>query len=167
MRELLKRFLKDPQFENHILFLKSIPLFQDLNEKELGRLFQCLYARVYEQEETLFSEGDAGRALFIVESGRIELFKKDSQEPRQKLTILKSGDFFGEMAILEELPRSASAMALEQSRIYLLYKNKLDSLLVDSPRIGVAILTRMSQLLSSRLRTTSEKLMHHARNTAA
>jgi len=157
----LQRFFSDPVFAKKKGFLKSLSLFQDLDNRELGYVLQALHSRVYEPEEPLFLEGDIGRALFILESGHVDVVKRDAKDQPKRLTVIEPGEFFGEMALLEHLPRSASAIATERSQVYLLYKTRLDSLLYYHPRIGVSIMHHLAMLLSSRLR----KATHLAHKT--
>ncbi|MBI4422459.1 MAG: cyclic nucleotide-binding domain-containing protein [Elusimicrobia bacterium] len=159
MLKQLRRFFSDPAFAKKKAFLKSLSLFRDLSSRDLGHILQALHSRTYQEGEILFVEGDIGRALFILETGRVELTKLDSQGRPQRLIVLGPGDFFGEMALLEQLPRSASAVALEKSTLHLLYRSKLESLLQFYPTIGVSILRHLAQLLSSRLRRTSQSLV--------
>lgn len=143
----LKRLFVDPHFERRKQFLRSLEIFRGLSSRELGRLAKALHARTYREGEVLFLEGDIGRALFILESGSVDLVRGS-----QKIYTLKPGDFFGEMALLEQLPRTATAKAVEPSQLYLLYRSKLDELTASDPRVGACILGHLAQLLSARLR---------------
>ncbi len=150
MLKTFKKLFFDPQIQRKRQFLKSLALFRDLSDRDLGLLSQALHSRVYHSGEALFQEGDIGRALFILESGKVDLLKGDA-----RIFQVKPGDFFGEMALLEQLPRTASAVAAERSQLFLLYRSKLDSLLHYHPRIGVVIMSHLAQLLSARLRRVS------------
>jgi CRP-like cAMP-binding protein len=160
--EALKKLLVDESFARKRDFLKSLSIFRGLSSRDLGELQLMFHARAYEEGETVFLEGDIGRALFIVQSGRIELHKRASSGDAQVLAELGKGSFFGEMALLEHLPRSASAVARERSVLLLLYRAKLDEILHRRPRVGVCIMTHLARLLSSRLRKTSEQLSGRA-----
>ena len=156
MFKFIKGLIFDPGFARKKHFLRSVPLFQELSRRELGLLAQSLHSRTYQEGEVLFLEGDIGRALFILESGSVELTRRDpSGEPRKIFTVMP-GDFFGEMALLEQLPRNASATAVERSQLHLLYRTKLEAILSSNPRIGATVMAHMARLLSSRLRRASE-----------
>jgi CRP-like cAMP-binding protein len=150
--KLLRRWFTDPQFSRKKQFLQSLELFQDLKGREMGALVHALHARTYRPGEVVFVEGDIGRALFILESGKVELTRRGPDGKPVLLYTLKPGEFFGEMALLESLPRSATAAATEPSRLHLLYRTKLDALLHSEPRIGVSIMGHLARLLSARLR---------------
>jgi CRP-like cAMP-binding protein len=161
MKDLYKRLRKlvgDRRFEERREFLRSLSLCKGLKERELGYLLQSFHSRIYNEGEVLFLEGDIGRALFVIESGRVELSKVGPDNKPKRIAELHAGGFFGEMALLEHMPRSASATALEKSRILLLYRSKLDEILYHHPKVGVSIMAHLAKLLSARLRKTSEQL---------
>jgi len=148
----IKRWFVDPQFSRKKEFLRSLDIFKDLKDRELGYLVSALHSRSYREGEVVFVEGDIGRALFVLESGAVELTRPVPGGKPHVLYALRPGDFFGEMALLESLPRTATATATEKSHMHLLYKSKLDALLHSEPRIGVTILRHLARLLSARLR---------------
>ena len=159
MLKKLRNFFVDKRFLEKREFLKSLSIFKGLSNRELGQLLQMFHSRTYRDGEPLFLEGDIGRALFIVESGRIELTKNGPDGRPQKLAELGPGSFFGEMALLEHLPRSASAVASADSALLLLYRSRLEDILDSCPHIGIAIMTHLARLLSARLRRASETLV--------
>lgn len=156
---LFGRLFKDPDFTKRAEFLRRVPLFQDLGLRDIGYLIQSLFSKTYSEGEALFEEGDIGRALFILETGAVELVKRGSDGRTQLLATATDGDFFGEMALIEELPRSASAIAVTDVTVYLLYRTRLFGLVKARPRVGVTILSQLVKLLSARLRSTSERLV--------
>ncbi|HEX4047757.1 MAG TPA: cyclic nucleotide-binding domain-containing protein [Elusimicrobiota bacterium] len=158
MLRFLKRWFTDPAFSRKKQFLQSLELFSGLKGGEIGALVHALHARTYRPGEVIFMEGDIGRALFIMESGRVELTRRGADGQPVVLYTLKPGEFFGEMALLESLPRSATATAAENTRLHLLYRTKLDALLQSEPRIGVSIMGHLARLLSARLRRVSGEL---------
>ncbi len=156
---LFQRIFKDPAFRARASFLERVALFQGLGQRDLGHLIQSLLEKNYAEGELLFDEGDIGRALFIVEHGSVELFKRGMDGTTQTLASTGPGDFFGEMALLEELPRSAAAVARTDTTVYLLYRTRLFGLIQSRPRVGVLILDQLARLLSARLRATSLRLV--------
>lgn len=158
LSDLLHDLVSDPTFVRRRAFLRSLPFCSGLSQYELGYLLQSLHARRYEAGEVVFVEGDIGRALFVVESGKVELSKLGADGKPQRIALVEPGMFFGEMALLEQLPRSASAVALERCGLLLLYRSKLDAILHRHPRIGVSMMSHLARLLSARLRKTSADL---------
>src|SRR4051812_15388408 len=94
-----------------IQFLKSLPFFQDLAPWQLKKVTEVIFDRVYEENETLFEQGQPGAALFLIWEGKVSI-ELDSQGRRTPITQLEKGSFLGEMALLDESPRSASARAV-------------------------------------------------------
>src|SRR5947209_18063928 len=108
MLRWLKNFWFDPEFNRKRDFLQRIPLFHGISRREFGTLFQALVPRNYRAGEVLCSEGDIGRALFILESGQVEVSRKAPDGRAEPLAVLKSGDYFGETSLLNEQPRNAT-----------------------------------------------------------
>jgi CRP/FNR family transcriptional regulator, cyclic AMP receptor protein len=145
----------DPEFNRKRKFLQQISFFKNIPRHEFGRLFQALAVRNYQEGEVLFEEGDVGRALFILESGQVEI-TSDSDGQHHRMAVLGPGGYFGEMSLLDDLPRTATAQALTSCRVYLLYKTELANLLMRAPRVGVAIMSHVAEILAGRLRLTME-----------
>jgi CRP-like cAMP-binding protein len=103
--------------------------------------------------EFVFREGDLGTEMYIVHEGRVEILKK-VQDGEHQLALLEKGDFFGEMSILEDLPRAASARAVTELKVLLINGTTFDQMLRTNPEIAV----RMMRKLSRRLRETDRLL---------
>lgn len=112
--------------------------------------------------EVIFSEGDASADMFILQVGRVEILKMIGGEER-RLAILDKGDFFGEMAMLEELPRNATARALDHVSAITVSAGTFDQMLRENPEIVV----RMMRKLSARLRQVEDDLDRAAHAAAA
>ena len=148
----LRDLFTDRAFARKRSFLDSVELFKGLNAADAGRLAQSMNSRTYHAGETLFAEGEVGRALFVLESGRVALTRQGPSGEACRLAAVEPGGFFGERALLEQAPRSATATAEEESRIHLLDRSTLETLVSRHPRIGAQVMTRLAQSLSARLR---------------
>lgn len=146
------KYFKDEEIERKISFLHSTKLFEKIPLRNIIYVLDALQERSYVKGETVFSEGEIGRALFIVSSGRIDLFRNAPDGSKKKISSISPGEFFGEMALLEERPRTTTAIAGEDSRVFLLFKIKLEALLYSKPSIGVIISTQLAKIISARLR---------------
>jgi CRP-like cAMP-binding protein len=113
--------------------------------------------------ELIFSEGDVGGEMFILQAGRVEIVKLIGGEDR-RLAVLEKGDFFGEMSMLEELPRNATARAVDHVSALVVSPITFDQMLRENPEIVV----RMMRKLSARLRQVEDDLdrMAHALTAA-
>lgn len=141
----------DHNVKEKVKFLSQIPLFKNVKRKELLYLLENLYEKKYLKNEILFKEGDIGRALFIVYNGRIGLYKRQGKDD-VLFAEIKSGDFVGEMALLEEMPRTLSAVAIEDCSVFMLYKTNIESMMHSKPKIAAMINYNLAKALSVRLR---------------
>ena len=107
--------------------------------------------------ESIFEEGDLGTEMYIIQTGSVGVFKRVRDEER-RLAVLEKGDFFGEMAILESLPRSAAARAIDDVCIVEINSSIFGQMLNDNPEIAI----RMMRKLSRRLRRAGEALRKEA-----
>lgn len=150
--------LYDEEILAKLSFLKGIKLFEGIKKRQLIHVLESLQERTYLKGETLFAQGDIGRALFIVFSGKIDLSRLDpATQKSEVIASVHPGEFFGEMALLEEMPRTATASATEDTKVFMLFKIKLESLLFSRPNIGVVIASQLAKILSARLRAILEK----------
>ena len=112
----------------------------------------------FDEGAYVFREGDLGTEMYIIQDGRVEIIKTIEGRERQ-LALLEKGDFFGEMAILEGLPRNASARATQDTKLLQINGSTFDQMLRGDPEIAV----RMMRKLSRRLRETDELLKQEQR----
>ena len=92
----------------------------------------------------IFHEGDLGTEMFIIHEGQVEILQEHVSGPRQ-IAVLERGDFFGEMSILEELPRNAAARAVTDVKIIMIDGATFDSMLRANPEIGIRIMRKLSR----------------------
>jgi CRP/FNR family transcriptional regulator, cyclic AMP receptor protein len=148
----IKHLILDPEFTRKREFLQRVSLFKGISRREFGTLFRSLVIRNYSTGEILCREGDIGRALFILETGQVEVVRKTSDGVMRRVALLKASDYFGEMSLIDEQPRTASVIAVEPVRAYLLYKTEIEKLSYEAPHIAAAIMTHLATLLAVRLR---------------
>jgi CRP-like cAMP-binding protein len=156
--ESLKDMFLDKDVKSKIKFLSEISIFNNLDPIMLGRIINIAYSKTYKKGEIIFSEGEIAKAIFIVASGSVEFTRKISEKEEGILFILSPGDFFGEMALLEESPRSSTARAIEDSEIYIIYKVNFDGLIDRYPQVGLKIIKNLAAILSKRLRKTRDQV---------
>ncbi len=132
--------------------LKQIPLFESLNDSERRRLESLLQRRSLEKGEILFHKGDIGSTFYIIIKGLIKIGVSNKLGDEVTLALLRDGDFFGEMALLDEQPRSADATALEDSILYVLDRSDFFPFLIENENAVHSIL----RALSMRLRRTDD-----------
>ena len=133
-------------------------IFSELGRRELEEVEKILTPMHKKAGEMVFSQGDLGDGLYVVASGSISIFQQEKDETHLKLTEIRAGAFFGEMALLDDSPRTASAVAAEDSELLILSRDDLLQLAETRPRSGVKIVMQLSQIVAERLRRTNRSL---------
>ena len=147
--------------------LAKVPIFSDLDSKELKEVEKIVYHRKYKKGEPIFRMGDPGLGMYIIVNGAVEIVEEPENGTRTKLAELEKGAFFGDMALLDEKPRSASAIAMVDSDIIGFFRPDLVDLLYRKPRMGIKILWALSRVVGERLRKTDEQLTNLQREMKA
>ena len=137
-----------------IEILKQSPLFNSLENADLESLVSSMRVQSLKQGQTLFHKGDEGTALYIVKRGAIKIVLPSKIGDEIIVTIFTVNDFFGEMALLDGEPRSANAVAIEPTEVFVLNRNNFLSFLKSNINAIQSILSS----LSKRLRLTDEFL---------
>src|SRR5262249_4146325 len=119
--------------------LKKIPLFQDLTPKELKILERLVHIRTYRPGEPVFVETEPGAGMYVIRHGRVDIVLNHKSEHPMILAELEAGDFFGEMALLGDTSRSATAVAREQSELIGFFHPDLIEVIDVHPAMGAKI----------------------------
>ena len=127
--------------------LATVKLFELLDEEELGQLASTIDSMTIEAGETLFNAGDHGESMYIVNWGEIELYIKDTTGQKIVLKIAEADDIFGEISMLDNRPRSATAKALMRTELFILDRDDLLLLFQKKPDAGLNMLAAMSTML--------------------
>ncbi|MCA9665970.1 MAG: Stp1/IreP family PP2C-type Ser/Thr phosphatase [Myxococcales bacterium] len=133
--------------------LKRMPIFRYLNYKELVRVMNITEVHDFDAEETIIEEGSPAQDMFIILEGKVRLHKDDSF-----ITNLEPGDHFGEMAMVDSAPRSASASAAERARLLVMRRSDFYDIIRDESQLSVKLLWSFVQVLAQRLRKTTADL---------
>ncbi|MGE5412067.1 MAG: Crp/Fnr family transcriptional regulator [Clostridiales bacterium] len=135
-------------------FLLNVPIFADLDAETLEKISNVGKRKFYEKESVILMEEDSGSAFFVIISGKVKVSRTSNDGREVILTILSESDFFGEMAILDGLKRSASVTAIEDSELFIIQRNDFTNLLRSHPEVSISLL----QELTSRLRAADMKI---------
>ncbi len=136
------------------VLLKKVPLFSEFSDEDLAAIAALMQGRRYAKHAVLVYEGDPGDSLYIVVKGNVAVTRVSNEGKESILSILKEGDFFGEMGVLDASPRSATIKALGDVEVALLARKDFVELLGRSPQMAL----RMVLTLSARLRATNQAM---------
>jgi CRP/FNR family cyclic AMP-dependent transcriptional regulator len=134
--------------------LKRVPLFADLAEPEVARFAEVTREREYPKNSVILFEDDPGDALFIVSSGQVKVVLIGEDGREVILSVLGEGDFFGEMSLIDDEPRSAHVIAMRDSRLLVLRRDDFQNQVQQHPAIALKIL----KVLVQRLRQADAKI---------
>lgn len=133
--------------DQYIAILARVPLFVDLSKRELQHLSVACRQRDYAAGEVLVRQGEPGAGLFVVVSGQVQITQHHDDATSQAMSTAGPGDIFGEMALLDDQPRSATATALEPTRVLLLPVFDFRAALHEDGDISVRLLSVLSRRL--------------------
>lgn len=124
------------------------------------------YGRTFAPGEKIFAEGEIGAEMFIIQSGRVRISKK-SQDVEKTLVVLEDGDFFGEMAVIDKGPRSATATAVDEVKCIVLNEELFEQQMQNNARIVKKILKNMSARLRDANKQIENLLIRDANSRVA
>lgn len=133
--------------------LAALPVFEGLKKRDLVLVERILHDRRYKNGETVFVQEEPGAAMYIVQEGAVTILRDGN-----RLALLEPGSFFGEMALLEDAPRSATAEAAGETLLLALSQPDLMALLERHPKIGARIFHNLGRMMSRRLRMANDNL---------
>src|SRR5437667_8340643 len=138
--------------EKEVAYLKQVTLFEDLADEEIQALASVAKRRTFRSGEVIFHRDDPGQVLYMIKDGKVKIciISPDGQEV--SLAVLGKGEYFGEFALLDGLPRSADAVALERVECHTLQRSDFHNAILKNPKIAILVL----EALSKRLRNTDQ-----------
>ena len=140
--------------ESEATYLKQVSIFKGLDDKEVHDLITVAKKRTFRSGEVIFHRDDLGQMLYIIKEGKVKicLISPDGQEI--SLVVFGKGEYFGEFALLDGLPRSANAIALEKVECYTLLRSDFHSVIMKNPKIAIQVM----EVLCERLRKTDQQV---------
>jgi CRP/FNR family cyclic AMP-dependent transcriptional regulator len=140
-------------------FLKKVSWFEDLDQKSLDAIANAAVEQKYQPGQEIVRQGDTGVGAFIIRSGKVDVVQ-DQNGKEVKIATLGPGDVFGEMALLDEFPRSASARAVEPTTALGIQRWHFRGILESHPQIALALLP----ILTRRIRNAESQQREVARH---
>lgn len=149
---------KAPSDKSDLLeILKDIPIFSKLTQREIASLLNIVHDRSYIAREYIFYQGDPGIGMYIIREGKVRIERKTDSSEIIPLATFKEGDFFGELALVDDEKRSASAIAETDVKLAVIFKPDLDDYISRFPKKGIKILQGISHIVAVRLRQLNEE----------
>jgi CRP-like cAMP-binding protein len=140
--------------------LHATSIFSDLDPSEIHRIAGLCEERAYQAADLIFVEHTEGNELFIILEGevsiRLELASDDESMP---LLTLGKGDVFGELSVVDDSPRSATARCISDARVLVLRKEDFDRLIETDHDLGFKVMRNVAKLVSRRVRATNQKIL--------
>lgn len=138
--------------------LSKVPAFANLAPRELKEVATIVHKREYRAGEPVFYQGDPGLGMYIVQDGEVSIaiIGKDGNE--QELAMLGDGDFFGELALLDESTRSANAVCRTDCTLIGFFRPDLFELIEKENTLGIKIVLKLAEIVAQRLRQTDKEL---------
>jgi CRP/FNR family transcriptional regulator, cyclic AMP receptor protein len=135
-------------------FLRQMPLFAGLTNRELTTLAQELALRHFRSGETIFHEGDPGQVFYLIQSGQVRIYLQGEEGQETSVILYGAGDVFGELAVIDELPRSASAVAMGDTLVYTMSRDILRAHMREMPLLA----NNFMKALSVRVRSSTRHM---------
>jgi CRP/FNR family cyclic AMP-dependent transcriptional regulator len=146
-------FLKPNDLSPSLLRLKALPLFSTLTSREIKIVDGLLHERRFLADEVIFDEGEEGQALYILMSGSVKI-NRTRHTVMETVAELSSGGFFGDLALLDDTPRTAQVRAKENCELAVFFRADFISLMETDATIGYKISLQLARNLAQRLRDT-------------
>jgi CRP/FNR family transcriptional regulator, cyclic AMP receptor protein len=141
--------------------IKKVPFFKGLKDNEIMQVIKIANSRRYREDEIIFRKEDLGNSFFIVKEGRVKIFASLGGDKKKTFAFLKRGDFFGEMSLLGGRVRSASAMAAEDTELYVISKKNFTKLIMTRPEFTLKLLQTLADRLTKADREITSMLFHN------
>jgi CRP/FNR family transcriptional regulator, cyclic AMP receptor protein len=139
--------------------LRAVPFFRELTQPELDLLVALGRVVAYPKEMVVFREGDTGEALYVLIHGAVRIVKQAPDAWDGTMAFVEQGGCFGEMALVDDFPRSATAITQDECTILFLGRDALLDLFREEPVVGRKILAALCRSLSLRLRQASDHIV--------
>lgn len=148
---------RQPEKEDESIrkILKKIPIFAGLGKNEIKAIERILHRRDYKAGEIIFHQGEPAAGMYIIEKGKVQVYFEPTQ---QVIAELHDGDFFGELALLDDSPRTATVIVKLDSRMLGFFKPDLIDLIERNPKLGIKVIMQLSSVIGKRLNKANEQV---------
>jgi CRP-like cAMP-binding protein len=138
--------------------LSKVPAFGSLTTRELKEVAAIVHKRQYRTGEPVFYQGDPGLGMYMIQEGEVSIALGSKDALEEELAVLTEGDFFGEIALMDESPRTANAICKSDCTLIGFFRPDLFELIEKKPRLGTKIVIKLAEIIAQRLRKTDKEL---------
>lgn len=156
MQELYDFIFEKPEINKLKHELQETFLFKTLTRSELDKVIKYAQLRTFKKGDHIFFEGDTGSALYIILKGSVQIVRH-THGKHVSLAGLTKGMFFGELALVHDTPRSATALAQEDTLLVCLFKHDYEKIIKHYPVLGNKLQGIINQILAQRLSSMIER----------
>ena len=128
-------------------FMQYVPIFAELSEETIGKILSAGTIKKYSKDSVILMEEDDGSAMFVIKSGKVKVARISNDGKEVILCILGESDFFGEMAILDGMNRSATVIATEDTELFILERNQFLALIKEYPEVSIGLMKELTKRL--------------------
>ncbi len=153
-RDVFKAKIKPASVEE---MLSKIPVFEKLLVKELRQVASIVHRRQYVKGEFVFYQGDPGLGMYVIEKGKVGIVVVGDDGAQKEIAEMSDGDFFGEIALLDESARSASVIVKEDSELIGFFRPDLFEIIEKTPKTGLKIVVKLAEMIGERLRNMNSE----------
>jgi CRP/FNR family cyclic AMP-dependent transcriptional regulator len=133
--------------QEEINFLRNVPIFSDLEEKDLQKIVKLGIRQKYKRGNIVVLEQESGAALFVIVCGKVKVVRMDEDGREVILSMFGPGEFFGEMSLLDGQARSASVVATMKSELFMIHRRDFLELLHEFPKVAISLLAELAMRL--------------------
>ena len=137
---------------------QTVSFFRELTGPDINEIKTIASQKLCSKDELVFSEGDDANSFYIIDKGQVSIFYDNNGEDKQ-LCVLNENDYFGEMALFEDIPRSATIRTQKETRLLMLHKREFAEIVREYPQIALHI----CRVLGARLRKLHDKIKRNER----
>jgi len=160
-------FRRKAEEESLAYFLRKNPIFSELGERDFRFLESFVHPRRYAPQEIIFEEGDTGSGMYLIRSGKVKIYARDTDGSEEELALLEPGDFFGEITLTAPTTRTASARTTESSELIGLFRADLLGASEKHPALANKILFGLARVMSERLQAMGTESRHLKKELSA